>query len=309
MISGLEYHQFISDKIERYLEKYTYGKYKNNLLSLRNSGKLFFLSELRNMFSGTDFFCLGTGGSVANIKNIERLKSKNLMVTTYAPYHLQKIYGISSNFWPISYAPVVDYVLQMENNSGFIMDLSDTYVLIPTHESNTKVNVYSPAIRRLMRKHPEATYVLFNRMEASILHGRVSPSFLQPGVEPILCFDDHTLHNLFVPILSFLGVKNIYFSGVDLIPETGHFWDRDVHYQSMNGKPLKFPENLKIKQGQEIVDQHIGSTEIYRLEPHETRLTNYPLISFEDALNVSGNRPEISILKETIKPFLFHKYF
>ena len=97
---------------------------------------------------------------MANLQNIEVIKKKNIIASTYVPYYFQKLYNIKVNFWPISYGPVVDYVLQLEEEEGFKMDLSETFIIIPSVESNTKVNILSASIKRLRKKHPEAIFVL-----------------------------------------------------------------------------------------------------------------------------------------------------
>ena len=273
---------------------------------MRKNGKLLFLSELLPFFKKSHFFCFGTGGSVANIKNLEKVSDKNIMAATYGPYYLQKEYGVMPNFWPVSYGPVIDYVLKLEKKENFRMDLSSTFVLIPTLESNTKINVHSPSIGRLLKSHPEATIVLYHRMEASVMPDNIPEFFLSPGVEPLLAFNDHTLHNLFLPILAYLDVENIYFSGIDLISQTGHFWNRDLVYQSMQGVPLTFPDFSLLDQGYDIVKKK-SRINAYRLEPNETRLKKfYPLIDFDESLENSGPRVTPFEILKILNPIIFH---
>lgn len=298
-------HKFenIIDKVITKIQK------RGWLLDARREGKLLYISEIKDFFDNTDFFCFGTGGSVSNLKNIQAIKNKNIIATTYAPYYFQKLYDIKVSVWPISYGPVVDYVLQLEKTEGFKMDLSETLVVVPTVESNTKVNIMSPSISRLRKAHPEATFVLCHRMEASVTSSKIPNFFLKKGVEPLLCYDDNTLHNLFVPFLAYLGVSKIYFSGIDLIPSTGHFWNRKLFYQNMQGLHLKFPEDDKLDLGRDIIKRSLLNMEIFRLENNETRLKCYPYINFDKVVNNTKNRKQISDIISKVSPILVTKCY
>jgi hypothetical protein len=91
----------------------------------------------------------------------------------------------------------------------------------------------------------------------------------------------------FLPVLGYLGVRNIYFCGVDNLPHTGHFWDRERVYQDLYGMPLRFPaqqERLALchEKAMPFLSRH--DIHVYRLEKDETLLQSYPYMDFEEAL-------------------------
>lgn len=300
----------LQEKIENFISSFLLKRLSRSwLLDARQDCKLFYISEIKNFFDNSEFFCFGSGGSVANLQNIEVIKKKNIIASTYVPYYFQKLYNIKVNFWPISYGPVVDYVLQLEEEEGFKMDLSETFIIIPSVESNTKVNILSASIKRLRKKHPEAIFVLCHRMEASVSNFDIPNFFLKKGIEPLLCYDDNTLHNIFIPHLAYLGASKAFFSGIDLIPTTGHFWDRKLVYQSMKGLPLKFPNDEKLEIGKNIMSKALKNLKIYRLEKNETRLTNYPFKNLSEVVQLTKDRPAISKIISEISPILFNRCF
>jgi len=296
----------ITNRINNWLDN-TLDIYGNRLLiQMRKNGQLLFLSELIPCFRNTKLFVFGTGGSIANLKNVERLKNYNLLMTTTGPYHCFRKYGFVPNFWTLTYAPIIDQILEQEKTQP--LDFSDTFILIPTNDSICKININTPSVKELINKHPEATYVLYR----CILHSKqwpviVPPTYLMKDIEPIHGLYSNVLDNLFLPICFYLDVSTVYFSGIDLIPTTGHFWDRSLHYQTMEGKPLEFPESKLIKKCADIVIQicQQKGKKIFRLENSETLLQYYPFINFELSLNEATT----IITPDYVKTQILHSYF
>ena len=70
----------MTDKFKRFIFRIKYKLFlylniKQWLVAyrLRKSGKLFYLDELKEKFNNQDVFAFGTGGSVDNLNNFERL--------------------------------------------------------------------------------------------------------------------------------------------------------------------------------------------------------------------------------------------
>ncbi len=95
----------------------------------------------------------------------------------------------------------------------------------------------------------------------------------------------------FLPFLSFLGVREIYFGGVDH-RDTGHFWDRNHPWQEEDGTPKVFRDTALVQASGMAARKATQSMNIsvYRLERDMTVLTHYDHIEFEDALKRSTNR-------------------
>ena len=258
---------------------------KKFFMKMRNNGHLIYLSELIPFFNNINMFAFGTGGSIANLKDVNQLKDFNLMMTTTGPYYCYVTYGFIPNLWVLTYAPVIETILEKEKDSP--LDFSNTFILVPTNDSINKICINTPAVKQLMLKHPEAMYVLYR----CILHQKKWPikipgTYLMKHIEPIHGIHSTILDNLFLPLCFYLDVSTVYFSGVDLIPTTGHFWDRNLHYQRMDGKPLNFPDEKLIFKSAEIVQDICkkNGKHIYRLEKSETLLQNYPYIDFSKSL-------------------------
>jgi len=277
----------------------------NNLFKkMREEGHLIYLSELIPFFKGSKIYTFGTGGSIANLNDVSRLQNYNLMMTTTGPYYCYLKYGFVPNLWILTYAPIIEKIFENEKTKPF--DLSNTFILVPTNDSESKINIQTPVVKELMLKHPEATYVLYR----CILHTRYWPikvpaTYLRKDIEPIHGLSSNILDHLFFPVSFFLDVSTVYFSGVDLIPTTGHFWDRNFHYQTMDGKPLNFPDEEIMHQAAEIVQKICNerNKQIYRLEKNETLLKSYPHIDFNISLNDASPKITPSYARQKIEIF------
>jgi len=277
---------------------------KQLFMSMRDNGHILYLSELIPFFKGTKIYTFGTGGSIVNLKDVSRLRNFNLMMTTTGPYHCSLTYGFVPNLWVLTYPPIIERIFEFEKNKTF--DLSNTFVFVPTNESQSKINIKSPVVKELVLRHPEATYVLYH----CILHTRTWPirvpkTYLMKGIEPIHGISSNILDHLFFPLCFFLDVSTIYFSGVDLIPTTGHFWDRNFHYQTMDGKPLHFPEEERMHSAAKIVQSicNKNNKKIFRLEKKETVLQSYPFIDFDQSLKDASPKITTSYARQHIEIF------
>jgi len=272
--------------------------YRIETFSLRKKGKLTNLKSIAPLFKGKDLFVLGTGGSVANLKNVDRLKDCNVMTVTTAPLFLYREYGFVPNVWLIHNPDSIEMFFEMLKNEK--LDFSNTFILVPANNSNSKVYFDSAIIRKLRKQFPEATYVLYKeRLKTRDAEtDDIESLCLKEGVEPIQRLKGGTLENLFLPFSAYLGIKKVYFSGIDHM-DTGHFWDRDREYQLKDGTPAKFADAVTILQHSEIAQEIVKKTgmDVYRLEKEETVLKNYPLIDFDNVLANSSTRIIPDLLK------------
>ncbi len=272
---------------------------------MRESGHLFFFSELIPHFKGKNVFAFATGGSVDNLKNVDRLKDYNVFTVTTAPYFLNQKYGFSPTLWFLHYEPLAQAVMEEEDKHGKI-DLSETFIMLPANDSFSPSFFSSPVMKKLRDRHPEASYVLFREHRGRMNSDNLHPEYLATGVEPIRALGG-TLEGTFLPICGFLGISNVYFSGVDHLLHTGHFWDRNRKYQSMQGDPIKFPEDeyiLKCAQAAKNACEKKGLG-CYRLEPEETLLKFYPLIDFEQAIAQASPRITPQSIRDKYKSFSY----
>lgn len=234
------------------------------------------LCELREKFGGKDMVCLGTGGSAASL-NLTELSRYNVMTCTYAPFYLIKDFNVKSLLWVVTYGRIFDYVLQLEREHHYQLDLSDTVIGLPSPLSWAKSTCLDPSVKRFLEAHPEATVYTFERHEN--VDEYVRREFYKkfcPDNNVIMAGRDNTLFSVFIPLCSIINVSRIYFAGVDLIPENGHFWDPKLVYQSMDGKLLSFPDEDVQDQGFSIISSLPITKKCYLLEPGGSRLQYFP---------------------------------
>lgn len=262
---------------------------RKTLLQMREQGQLRFLSELVPYFQNTDIFCFGTGGSVANLEDVERLRDHNLMICTTGPLHLYRRYGFMPSIWVTHNWDSVRVLLDGDVETP--LDFSDTFIFVPANDSHSKIHFSSPLIKELRRKHPEATYILYRELVHGIKDYSIPPNYLTSGVEPIEMHYGSVLEGLFLPFCGFLGASVLYFSGIDQLP-TGHFWDREFEYQSIYGEKLDFPQHENtIKINKMLLEYCLQRDfRIFRLEANETMLQMYPHLNFEQALAQASPR-------------------
>ncbi|CAN2048444.1 DUF115 domain-containing protein [Candidatus Magnetomoraceae bacterium gMMP-1] len=277
----------ISNRFYNWLDRTIDIWEREAIIRMRDKGRLLYLSELIPFFKNSKVFAFGTGGSIANLTDVSRLNDFNLIITTTGPFYCYKKYGFIPNMWTLTYPPVVDVVLEKEKKQP--LDFSDTFILVPTNDSDCKIHFSTPIVKELIKRHPEATYVIYScihhhrQWPETIPH----PAYLMEGIEPLHGLAGSLLDNIHLPICFYLGVSTVYFSGIDLIPTTGHFWDRNLEYQTMDGKPLKFPDTKLLLRCAELVHEICkkNGRKIYRLEKEETLLKAiYPYIDFDASI-------------------------
>jgi hypothetical protein len=262
----------------------------NRMMKMRESGKLFYLAELIPHFSGKKVFMFGNGGSVANLRGVEKLKDYNLMSVHDGPFHFYDKYGFMPNIWYLHYGPSAQVVMDHEKKKQ--LDFSNTFILVPANDSNSVVFFGSSIMRKFMKEHPEAVYVLYREIRNSEIISYIPEEYMKYGVEPLRSLGTSTLHNVFIPIGGFLGISTIYFSGIDNMP-TGHFYDRDRPYQTIDGsRVLDFPDrDLTLKMDEKVRNLCAESNmNIFRLEKEETLFTDYVLINFVEAIEKASGR-------------------
>ncbi|CAN2040222.1 DUF115 domain-containing protein [Candidatus Magnetomoraceae bacterium gMMP-15] len=271
---------------------------RDSVFKMRSEGKLLFLSELIPLFENTKLFAFGNGGSVANLKNIEKLNNYNLISVHNGPFHLHRMYGFVPNIWYLHFGPSARVILEDEKNNP--LDFSETFILIPANDSpKSAVHFSSPIIKKFRKKHPEATYVLYRELRYPLK--KPPENYLSKGIEPLyMKMGGETLQNQFIPFCAYLGVSTLYFSGIDNLP-TGHFYDRNRPYQTIDGKLLDFQDKkIVLKSNTEI--QSICSQKninIFRLEKKETIFQSYQFIEFEKALENATLKITPSFLSKT----------
>lgn len=257
---------------------------RKTIVKMRKEGKLFFLSELIPYFRETKVFMFGNGGSVANLKDVSKLKDYNLLSVHNGPVHFFRQYGFVPNLWFVHYGPTLKVVLKEEKKTP--LDFSGTLILVPANDSDSSVYFSSPIVKKFRKKHPEAIFVLYREKESPMKYNDIAPSYLSLGVEPFRLLEGGNVENCFLPISGFLGVKTLFFSGVDHMQSTGHFYDRSRVYQSISGRKADFPDEKRTLKCASIAKRIAAekNIECFRLEQEETILKTYPYIDFEEAL-------------------------
>ena len=74
---------------------------KDVFVEMRKKGKLWYLSELIPLFQKTKIFMFANGGSVANLKDLQRLKNYNLFTVHNGIYYYCTKFGFTPNIWLI----------------------------------------------------------------------------------------------------------------------------------------------------------------------------------------------------------------
>ncbi|PCI21355.1 hypothetical protein COB64_00530 [Candidatus Wolfebacteria bacterium] len=263
---------------------------QRGLSKMRKEGKLFFISELIPYFKNSKVFMFGNGGSVANLKDVSRLKEYNLLSVHNGPVHFFRKYGFMPNLWFVHYGPTLKVVLKEEVQTP--LDFSETFILVPANDSDSSVHFSSAIVKKFLKKHPEATCVLYREIEAPMNVDTIDSSYMSYGIEPIRVLGGGNVENSFLPLCGFLGIRTLFFSGVDHMQSTGHFYDKKRMYQTINGTTLEFPEKemtlICASIAKKIADEkNIGC---FRLEKKETILQIYPYIDFDSALKYATSK-------------------
>ena len=271
---------------------------------MRKNGTLVAMRDLIPKFKDSTFFAFATGGSLSNIDGLERIANHNTLMLTTAPIHFFKMYGVMPNLWLIHNPPSVRMAIETIDEYGLRgkIDFSKTIVLVPDNNSKSKVNFSDINLRRLRKVLGKTTYALYSEKIylgtepiADFASKKAVPEhYLQTGIEPIELMNGSSVEAAFLPFLSFLGVREIYFGGVDH-RDTGHFWDRNDPWQEEDGTPKSFSDTDLVEASGKaaIKEAEAKNISIFRLEPEMTALTHYDHIDFETALQRATDRPAI----------------
>ncbi len=271
---------------------------------MKRSGAIIPISDLIPKFSGSTFFAFATGASLANIQEVEKVKNHNVLMLTTAPVHFFQMHGVMPNLWLIHNPSSVRMAIKAIDSYGLRgkIDFSNTYILVPDNSSISKTHFSDSSMRKLRKAIGKTTYVLYSEKIYVRTHtaedfasGNAVPNnYLRQGFEPIELMHGSSVEAVLLPFLSYLGVREIYFGGVDH-QDTGHFWDPNDPWQNEDGTPKSFGDAglvhasniaaLKVAKSKEI--------SVYRLEAEMTALKAYDHIEFEEALSRSSERAEM----------------
>lgn len=278
------------------------------LRRMKKQGKLIDISSLIPLFSGTTSFAFATGGSLSNLADLARVNNHNLLMLTTGPIHSFHLFGLVPNIWLIHNPDSVRMTIRAIDQYGLRdkLDFSGTYILIPNNRSKSKVRFSSKRMRELRSALGNAKYVEYteqiyagNEAPIDYENGKALPDdYLKTGKSPIPLMNGSSVEAAILPFLAYMGIKQIYFGGVDHM-DTGHFWDRNDPWQNADGSPKTFSDAKVVKAAGEVAMQVIKQRgiDVFRLEKIETNLTHYPHVDFEDALAHATERITPNIAK------------
>ena len=279
IMKKIEYQKSLKDKI---LSK-VYNFFLKNFLKKNkfehdfNNNKILLIDEIYEEFKNKNFICFGTGESVNEVINYKNIEKNVVVSVTYANFYLKKKFNISSDIWIVNLPEVLDYVIDLERKGDFF-DYSKTYILIPSIESSAKISYFHPVVQKFLKIHPEAKIVIYHKNEIYNRKDLINKNHLNTRYQPIFCYGNNTLHNTFIPILSYFNFENIFFLGIDLINDKGHFFDEEILYQSLSGKRIFF-DSSSAKEEFELLNNFNKkvSSNIFRLTKNGTKLNFYNL--------------------------------
>lgn len=268
------------------------------IFALKRAKRLFQIEDLYPYFQNTAVFAFATGGSLANLQGLERLKDKNIFIMNTGVVHFLRLYGVMPNIWLVHNPDSVEMTISEIKKYGMEEKISfeNTFIMVPSNHSDSKIHFSSPLFKEFRSLIKEkACFVLYNERLSCHQPQNTPSTYLNPGYRPIQRIDGSAVENTFLPFLHCIGVKTIFFSGVDHLEHTGHFWDRDWAYQNKDGKLLKFSDIIP----HEVVDQCADvalkkcfeyGIKVYRLEAEETMIKKYPYLSFSEAYEKSSSK-------------------
>ena len=269
---------------------------------MKRAGSLIGMEDLIPVFENTTSFAFATGGSLSNIKGLERAAKHNVLMLTTAPIHCFRLFGLMPNLWLIHNSDSVRMTIKALDDYGLRgkLDFSGTYILVPHNKSRSKVKFSSKSVRELRSAIGAAKYTLYNehlhpRVEsvAGYASGEAVPdNYLERGdSQPVALMNGSSVESVILPFLTYLGIREIYFGGVDHM-DTGHFWDRNDPWQNRDGSPRTFNDSdVVIAAGEvamQIAQKH--GIRVFRLEERETILKHYTYMDFENALRIATAR-------------------
>lgn len=266
------------------------------IFKLKRSKRLLEMEDLYPHFQNTAVFAFATGGSLANLQDLPSLESKNIFMMNTGIVHFLRLYGVMPNIWFVHNPDSVEMTLDEIKKYGMEDKISfeKTFIMVPSNNSDSKVHFSSPVFKEFRKFIKErAHFVLYEEQMHCYLPQQAPSTYLMPGHLPIQRIQGSAVENTFLPFLHYIGVKSIFFSGVDHLEHTGHFWDREWVYQKKDGSPLKFSDIIPHK----VVDQCTEialkkcfnyGINVYRLEAEETMIKKYPFLSFSEAYEKSS---------------------
>jgi hypothetical protein len=268
---------------------------------MKSSNDLVNISELVSTFSGSTCFAFATGGSLSNITSLGKVADHNVLMLTTAPIHSFHLFGLLPNLWLIHNPESVRMAVTAIDEYGLRgkIDFSNTYILVPSNRSNSKVRFSSKRMRELRNAIGPAKYVHYtesiypgNEHPDDYTSGSAIPAhYLQRGHEPISLMNGSSVEAAILPFLAYLGIREVYFGGVDHM-DTGHFWDRNDPWQNADGSPKSFDDLEIVRAAGKVALEYtakIGMS-VFRMEETETNLQHYPHINFDRALDRASAR-------------------
>lgn len=268
---------------------------------MKRTGDLIDIEDLIPLFENETSFAFATGGSLSNIKDLERAAKHNILMLTTAPIHCFRLFGMMPNLWLIHNSDSVRMAIKAIDDYGLRgeLDFSDTFVLIPHNKSMSKVKFSSKSVRELRSAIGPAKYTLYSEhlypggeSAADYASGQAVPdNYLQSGSELTALMTGSSVETVILPFLIYLGIREIYFGGVDHM-DTGHFWDRNDPWQNRDGSPKTFDDSEIVMAAGEVALRITkeGGIRVYRLEETETMLKHYPHLDFNEALGLATER-------------------
>jgi hypothetical protein len=266
------------------------------LRALRRCGRLVQIRSLIRAFEGRSVFAIGSGGSLRNLSQVERLGRRNVLALSSAFVMCKKHYGFFPNLWLAHNSESIRFTTATMIRENICRDLTGVFVLIPDNFTESKIHLSSASFRAFRRLTQDtATYVTFRERQFNkaatvddFVSGRAIPSsFLAKGVEPIELVNGSGVEAGVLPFMCYLGVRRIYFSGIDNLP-TGHFWN-----PAPASKPLtEFCDNalaIAIATAAKARLDRLG-VEVFRLEQEMTILRDvYEYREMDEALESSDD--------------------
>jgi hypothetical protein len=264
------------------------------IYKLRKNKQIIYMNELSQYFQSSSVFTFATGGSLSNINGLEKLKNKNIFIMNAGIVHFYRLYGVMPNMWFIHNPDSIEITLREveKYNLKNKLNFSNTFIFIPNNFSNSKHCQFSSKAFKKFRKsiNNDAIFVLYNENYKTKLPSNIPENYLE-SIEPIEVISGSSVEAVFLPWLNFIGIKTIFFSGVDHM-DTGHFWDRKEYYQDINGRALNFQPNELIFECGRVARAKCKEKgiSVYRLEKTETILQDYEYIEFDKAYEMASEK-------------------
>jgi len=261
----------------------------------KNSGKVLSIKKLKSFFLGKDIFVFGNGGSLANLDGMSRLEEKNVVVTNRGIWYFYKLYGFMPNFWFIHTPEAIYQMLKIFENNGGVpndFDLSNTFIFLPSNYSKSKAVQFSSKLFKEFRRSikDNSVFVLYEEILKPSEY--IDNQKYLTDEYPIIRKTGSLMEDTYLPFFNYIGINKFYFSGIDHLDSTGHFWDRNDMRSDADGKKHLYAVDEShdwlinnIEKVSKYVKQR--NIKVFRLEKNETKLMAYPYIDFDQAIEKS----------------------